>query len=159
MRPREVVQSSQGHPAVWSLNPICTSPPAQRTSLPVWRLEGEQRFSSGGDCAPRGACGNVTAGGGSAGASSAGGLLPTILQRPGQFPLAVVQPKASVAPRLRNLEPSTGQKDVVSAAQLIKTLQLSAAQQEEVPTRFVPGISHLGDAGEEPGTFCGPIYR
>ena len=158
MRPREVVQSSRGHPAVWSLNPICTSPPAQRTSLPVWWLEGEQQFSRGGDFAPRGACGDVTVGGGSAGASRAGGLLPTILQYPRQVPLTVVQPKASVALRLQNPEPSRGQKEAVSAAHLIKAPQLSAAQQEEVPTRFVPGISHLGDAGEEPGTFCGPIY-
>lgn len=89
-------------------------------------------------------------------ASNARGLLPTILQGPGQLPLQMVQPKASVAPRLQNPEPSRGQKDAVRAAQ---SPTLSAAQQEEVPTHSAPGISHLGDAGEEPGPFCGPIYR
>lgn len=91
-------------------------------------------------------------------ASNAKGLLPTMLQGPGQFPLQMVQPKASVAPRLQNPETSRGQKDAVRAAQLLKAPQLSATQQEEVPTHFTPGISHLGDTGEEPGPFCGPIY-
>lgn len=66
-------------------------------------------------------------------ASNARGLLPTILQGPGQLPLQVVQPKASVAPRLQNPEPSRGQKDAVGAAQLLKAPRLALLSRKKSP--------------------------